>query len=181
MQKHAIIILADGFEEIEAIAPIDLLRRAGIAVTTLGLTDTGVCSSHGITLTADMLLSEFAGTADALILPGGPGHKRLLESNAVIELVKTYYAENRLCAAICAGPTVFAKANILNGIKATCFPEYQSKLDSAVVIDTALVIDGTIITARAAGNAIDFSLAIVHYLAGKAAMQAVAEALVYCQ
>jgi 4-methyl-5(b-hydroxyethyl)-thiazole monophosphate biosynthesis len=181
MQKHAIILLADGFEEIEAITPIDLLRRAGIAVTTLGITDTNVCGSHGITFCADMLLEEFSGSADAVILPGGPGHKHLIASDAVIELVKKYYSEKRLCAAICAGPTVFAHAGILNGIEATCFPGLEHEMNGAKIVNRPLVIDNTVITARAAGNALDFSLAIIHCLVGKEAMQAVASAIVYCQ
>jgi 4-methyl-5(b-hydroxyethyl)-thiazole monophosphate biosynthesis len=181
MQKHAIILLADGFEEIETITPIDLLRRAGIAVTTLGIADTTVCGSHGITICADMLLEEFTGSADALILPGGPGHKKLLASTTVIDIVKKYHAENRLCAAICAAPVVFAVAGILNDVEVTCFPGNESKLDGAKLIDRPIVIDNTVITARAAGNALDFSLAIIHYLAGKEAMQSVASAIVYCQ
>jgi 4-methyl-5(b-hydroxyethyl)-thiazole monophosphate biosynthesis len=181
MQKHAILLLADGFEEIEAITPIDLLRRAGIAVTTLGITDTTVCGSHGITFCADMLLEEFTGSADAVILPGGPGHKHLIASDAVIKLIKRYYTEHRLCAAICAAPIVLAHAGILNGVEATCFPGDEYDLDGAILVNSPLVIDKTVITARAAGNALDFSLAIIHYLAGKEAMQAVSSAIVYCQ
>ncbi len=179
MTKHAVIVLAEGFEEIEAIAPIDLLRRAGIRVTALGLHSLDVRGSHDIVVKAAALLKDFAGTYDALILPGGPGHKLLLESQTIIEMVQSAHSRNLLCAAICAAPVIFAKAGILKNKKATCFPGEENKLDGALFVDKKSVIDGNIITSRGAGTALEFALDIIGYMAGKAASLAIAEKIVY--
>jgi 4-methyl-5(b-hydroxyethyl)-thiazole monophosphate biosynthesis len=179
MSKHAIIILADGFEELEAIAPIDVLRRAGIQVTILGLHSLEIRGSHDIVVKAAMLLDNFSGPFDAIILPGGPGHKRLLESNKVLEMVRSAFSRAILCAAICAAPIVLAKAGILVGKKATCFPGFEDKLGGAVFIDKKSVTDGNVITSRGAGTAVDFALDLVAYLAGKEAALSVAEKIVF--
>jgi|WetSurMetagenome_2_1015567.scaffolds.fasta_scaffold25467_1 protein deglycase len=181
MGKHAVIVLADGFEELEAIAPIDLLRRAGIMVSILGLSSLDVRGSHDIVIKAAALLKDFSGPYDALILPGGPGHKHLLESGLVIEMVQTAFSRNLLCAAICAAPVVFAKAGILANKKATCFPGNEGKLGGGRFVDQKSIIDGNVITSRGAGTAIEFALDIITYLAGKAASHAVAENIVYDQ
>ena len=179
MSKHAVIILADGFEELEAIAPIDLLRRAGIQVTVLGLHSLDVRGSHDILIKAAMPLDDFSGPFDALILPGGPGHKHLLESNKVLEMVRSANSKNILCAAICASPIVLAKAGILANKKATCFPGFEDQLGGAVFVDKKAVVDGNVITSRGAGTAIEFALEIVAYLAGKAALDSVTEKIVF--
>ena len=167
MNKHAIIILADGFEEVEAITPIDLL----------GLTSMEVKGSHDITIKAEMLLNDFDGKYDALILPGGPGHKNLLESHKILHLVKSSFQQKLLCAAICAAPSVFGKAGILSGKKATCFPGYEDKLGEAIFIKENVVRDGNIITSRGAGTAVEFGLEIIDYLVGKAEAEKVSRAI----
>jgi len=128
MNKHAIIILADGFEEVEAITPIDLLRRAGIAVTMLGLTSMEVKGSHDITIKAEMLLNDFDGKYDALILPGGPVIK--IFSNPIRSCIWSKFHFNRSFYArpFCAAPSVFGKAGILSGKKATCFPRLRRQI-----------------------------------------------------
>jgi protein deglycase len=179
MSKTAIIILADGFEEMEAITPIDLLRRAGINVTLLGLTSTGVRGSHDIVIKADMLFDEFKEQFDALILPGGPGHKNLLVSQKVLELIVLANKNRLLCAAICAAPVIFGKAGILTGKKATCFPGMESGLVGAMFIEKNTVFDENIITSRGAGTAVDFSLEIITYLTNKATTDSVAKKIVF--
>jgi 4-methyl-5(b-hydroxyethyl)-thiazole monophosphate biosynthesis len=177
MNKHAIIILADGFEEVEAITPVDLLRRAGIAVTMLGLTSMEVNGSHNITVKAEMLLNDFNGKYDALVLPGGPGHKNLLESHKVLHLVNSAFQQKLLCAAICAAPSIFGKAGILKGKKATCFPGYEDKLGEAIFIQENVVRDANVITSRGAGTAVEFGLEIIDYLIGKAEAENVSRAI----
>jgi 4-methyl-5(b-hydroxyethyl)-thiazole monophosphate biosynthesis len=179
MGKHAIIILADGFEELEAVAPIDLLRRAGIQVTILGLHSLDVRGSHDIVTSAAMLLNDFSDPFDALILPGGPGHRHLLESGRLIEMIKSAFSRNILCAAICAAPIVLAKAGILANKKATCFPGFEDKLGGAVFVDKKSVADGNVLTSRGAGTAIEFALDIIGYLSGKTVANSVAEKIVF--
>lgn len=162
----AIIILADGFEEMEAITPIDLLRRAGIEVRTLGLNKKEICGSHGIKVIAD---EEFDakknyGEFDAIILPGGAGVENLLADDGVISIVKRSYDNKKLCCAICAAPKVFDKAGILKNRKFTCFPSVKKEIKSGNHIDDAVVQDEFVLTSKAAGTAIDFSLVIIDNL-----------------
>ena len=177
--KSALIILADGFEEIEAITPIDLLRRAGVRVEIAGLLSNTVTGSHNIVVETDTVLSPVVDLPDALVLPGGPGHKNLLNSVPLEELVQRMANAGKLCAAICAAPLVFAKAGILTGKRATCFPGDEAGLIGAIVANSAVVVDGNIITSKGAGTAVPFTLQIVSYLAGRDAADTVARAIVY--
>jgi 4-methyl-5(b-hydroxyethyl)-thiazole monophosphate biosynthesis len=177
--KTAIIILAEGFEEVEAITPIDLLRRANIGVTVMGLNVIDVKGSHNILVRAEKLFASDNPLPDALILPGGPGHENLLNSPAVIEFVQKMFSNNKLCAAICAAPSIFGKAGILSGKKATCFPGYEDKLNGAVFVDRPVVTDGNVITSRGAGTAVPFSLGIIGYLTDEETAGKVASAIVY--
>jgi 4-methyl-5(b-hydroxyethyl)-thiazole monophosphate biosynthesis len=179
MEKHAIIVLADGFEELEAIAPIDIMRRAGIQVTIIGLTSLSVRGSHDIEVKAATTLNEFSHPFDALVLPGGPGHKHLLDSKKMLEMVRSAFEQHLLCAAICAAPVVLAKAGILGNKKVTCFPGEEGKLDGATFIEQKTVVDGNIITSRGAGTAIEFALEIVAFLAGREKADWVAKKIIY--
>ena len=179
MGKHAIIVLADGFEEIEAVTPIDLLRRAGIQVTILGMHSPEVRGSHDIVVKAAMLFDNFAASFDALVLPGGPGHKHLLGSDKLLEKIRATHAQNLLCAAICAAPIVLAKAGILKGKKATCFPGEEENLTGAIFVEKETVVDGNIITSRGAGTSVNFALEIIAYLAGREKADWVAEKIVF--
>jgi protein deglycase len=179
MSRQAIVILADGFEEIEALAPVDLLRRAGIRVTLLGLNTIDVCGSHDVVIKSAMLLKDFNEHYDALVLPGGPGHKHLLQSSAVLEMIRFAFSRNILCAAICAAPVVLAEAGILVNKKATCFPGFENKLGGATFVKAKSVVDGNVITSRGAGTAIEFALDIITYLSGKASSLAVAEKIIF--
>ena len=176
--SSAVIVLADGFEETEAITIIDLLRRAQCAVTVLGLDDLTVTGSHGITITADSLLSSYTGTFDAVILPGGmPGTRNLAESQAVLDIVRRAHAQKKLVAAICAAPLVLATAGILQNTRVTCFPGIEKELGTAQFVGGATVVDGSIITGKSLGTAIEFSCAVITYLEGSAAAEKVRSAI----
>jgi protein deglycase len=179
MDQTAYVILAPDFEEVEAVTPIDLLRRAGIKVHVIGLGAKEIKGSHGITVLADAILTPTSFLPDAIVLPGGPGHSNLLKSELLIEFVKKMFAAGGLCAAICAAPSVFGKAGILAGKKATCFPGYEDKLNGGLFVNQQIVVDGTVITSRSAGTAVPFSLGIIAHLLDKKAADAVAAAIVY--
>lgn len=160
------LFLAEGFEELEAIAPLDLLRRANVDVATVGLGGRTVTGSHGIAVTCDMEASEWTpGDAfEGVILPGGPGHVHLKESPAVLEAIQLAAARGKLLAAICAAPSILGEMGLLQGRKAACFPGYEEKLLGAEVVFDPAVRDGNAVTSRGAGTAIDFGLALVAYM-----------------
>ncbi len=163
------VLLADGFEEIEAIEPIDIMRRAGLSVKTVGVSDKLVTGSHNITVTADILIDE-VDTADMelLMLPGGPGHTNLVESEKVQALIR-FAADNEIyISAICASPSVIGRLGLLKGRKATCFPGFEEFLEGAEVLCDKAVADGKFITGKGAGAAADFGFLMVEILCGKA-------------
>lgn len=171
MSKTALVILAPGFEEIEAMAPIDVLRRAGVTVRVAGLESRTVTSSHEVTVQADLLLSEVRETPDAVILPGGmPGSKNLGASAAVEAIVKKVYTSGGICAAICAAPvTTLAKWGILDKREATCYPGLEKDFPPSTRKSTAaVVVDGNVVTSRGPGTALAFALTLARLLAGKA-------------
>lgn len=171
MAKRALIILADGFEDIEAIACIDILRRAGIELVVAGLNNLQVKSARGkITVWAETTFAQTERNFDALILPGGlPGAESLAGSSAVIKLVKEMFNQGKIIAAICAAPAlVLAKAGVLDGKTATCFPGDESDFPKTTKYkNERVVIDGNLITSQAAGTALEFALAIVCVLSGE--------------
>lgn len=157
-------ILPEGFEELEAVAPIDLLRRAGCLVTIAALGPARrVTGRNQIIFEADTLLAERpadAPTADCLLLPGGPGVAALRASPAVRELVARHHAAGKLLAAICAAPAVLHDAGLLAGHRYTAHPSVANELP-AILADERVVLDGRLLTSRGAGAAIDFGLALV--------------------
>lgn len=177
---YVITILAEGFEEVEAVTPIDLLRRAQIEVSVLGLNSLTVRGSHGIVLTADSLLDTFTNTADGIILPGGqPGTTNLANSAKVTETVKDFFSKGKMCAAICAAPLVFAKAGILKGLKATCYPSTKENITDAIYSEQPVVRDKNVITSRGAGTAIDFSLEIIKYFTDESTSEKIKKSIIY--
>lgn len=170
MLKTALVILAEGFEEIEAIAPVDVLRRAGVRITLAGIVDRKVKSSRNIVVEVDILLRDLVEMPDALILPGGiPGATNLARSEEVAELVKKVNAAGKIVAAICAAPAVvLAPLGILDGKKATCYPGCESDFSSKTVHSKdRVVVDGNIITSQGPGTALEFALVIAARLAGQ--------------
>lgn len=174
--SKAYILMADGVEEVEALATADVLIRAGVEVSLIGIDPLkmGVDGSHGIRIMVndffngetDYALERF-GDADALILPGGKvGTEKLGKCGDVAELVKKYYNAGKYICAICAAPTVLAACGILDGLEVTCFPGFETKLADAIYVDEPVKVTGTVITGRSMGTAIDFGLAIARALVG---------------
>ncbi|GHV47286.1 DJ-1 family protein [Clostridia bacterium] len=166
------VFLAEGFEEIEAIVPIDILRRAGENVVTIGIGGKYITGSHNITVSADLSESEtaFEPPLKMIVLPGGPGVHKLAGSSFVAEAIDYAVANNLIIAAICAAPSILADRGLLSGKTATCYPEktWTDKLISggANVVPDDTVQDGNIITGKAAGSAVQFGLKLVEAVLG---------------
>ncbi len=177
MKKTVLIILAEGFEEIEAVTPIDVLRRAGVNVIVAGLEERQVKGSHGVELFAEILLKDYYKMPDAVVLPGGPGAERLGQSPAVKELVSRMQESGKLIAAICAAPAVvLAESGVLDGKKATCYPGYEKYFGAGTTfMKDRVVTDGYIVTSRGPGTALEFSLELVRNLVDETTARTVAE------
>ena len=164
------MFLANGFEEVEALCPLDLLRRAGLSVTTVGVggADT-VIGAHGIAVGADIPDTLYRDSSpDMIILPGGmPGTRNLDASSTVESALRASRAKDTYIAAICAAPMILGKRGFLEGKRATCFPGFEEYLTGAILADTRVVRDGRIITAAGMGVALEFGLALVAALKGE--------------
>ena len=164
MAKSALFIIGNGVEELEAVAPIDVLRRAGIQVTVASITDSRrLTGRNGIVLEADILFSEVSATFDAIVIPGGPGIKEVRSESKVIELLKKQGESGRLVAAICAAPTILLDAGLLTDRRYTAHFGVADELPD-IIEDAPVVIDGNIVTSRGAGTALDFGLTLVELL-----------------
>ena len=175
------MLLGTGFEEIEAITPLDMLRRAGIQVMTVGVNGKTVYGGQGIGIEADILLDEIDLTAlDMIILPGGLGGVASVRaSKAAMDALAFAWENDKYVAAICAGPTVLADLHITDGKNATCYPGCEGGMGCAVVADNAAAVrDGKLITGTSAGCAIPFGLALISALKGEAAAKAIANQIV---
>ncbi len=155
------VFLADGFEEIEALTPVDIFRRAGLSTQTVSISDThAVTGAHGIAVSADCLLDEvdFAA-ADLLLLPGGmPGTKHLAACKPLCDAVAAHAAAGKPTAAICAAPSILGELGLLSDRAATCYPGFEDALAGAILSDKKVVRDGHIVTAAGMGVALDFAL-----------------------
>lgn len=164
------VFLADGFEEIEALAPVDFLRRAGIEVAVVGVTGDICTGAHGIEVKTDVALNDVVldDRVEGVILPGGmPGSDNLDKCPEVHKAIDYCNGEGRLVCAICAAPFILGKKELLKGKKATCFPGFEEYLEGAEVLGTGVVRDGNIITARGAGVAWEFGAEIAAAIVGK--------------
>ena len=174
--------LAEGFEEIEALATVDLLRRADIEVKTVGIGGKTIAGSHGIPVVADLTEYEVReADIEMLILPGGmPGTLHLNESAFVRSMVQAAFANGVYIAAICAAPSVLGTLGLLEGRRAVCYPGQEEKLRGAALQpDAEVVCDGKIITAKAAGVACDFALKLIELLCGYAQAEKVRKGIFY--
>jgi len=173
------VFLADGFEEVEALTPIDFLRRAGVEVVTAGVDKKEITGSHNITVKADILASEAnPENADMVVLPGGwPGTPNLQADRYVQNAVDVLMHNSKPVAAICAAPMILGEKGLLRGKKATCFVGFEDKLLGADVTDAPVCVDGNIITARSAGVASDFAFELVRVLKGEEAVASLKEKL----
>lgn len=175
------MLLGTGFEETEAIAPLDLLRRAGVSVMTVGVNGKIVKGGHGIGIETDIELGEMDLTQlEMIILPGGLGGVASVRaSKEAMEVLRFAHENEKFVAAICAGPTVLADLGITDHKKATCYPGCESGMGCADMVSGAACIrDGNLITGTSAGCAIPFGLALISALKGKSAAKAVADQIV---
>ena len=162
------MFLADGFEEIEALCPLDLMRRVGLDVKTVGIEKSEIVGAHGIKVIADMTDSEFTdSSAEMIFLPGGmPGTLNLANSSTVINAINQAVINNAYIAAICAAPSILGDMGLLEGKEAICYPGFESRLKGATISENKVVCDGKIITAAGMGVAYDMGIAIVRILCG---------------
>ena len=180
--KHACVFLADGFEEIECLTVVDILRRAGVEVTTVSVKeDKAVTGRSDITVFADKTFGEtdFSDT-DLLVLPGGmPGTTNLRDYAPLTELLQRFHREEKLLAAICAAPMVLGGMGFLKGRKATIYPGMEEHLVGAEASTDRVVTDGHITTSRGMGTAIAFSLSLTEQLLGKEKAEEIRTSIVY--
>ena len=162
------MLLTDGFEDIEALETLDILRRAGISAKTVGISSKTVTSSHNVTVFCDLTF-DTADFSDMrmLILPGGPGHTAFSESDKVCNLIKSAYEKGLYIAAICASPSVIGRMGLLKGRHYTCFPGFEDMVLGGIYSQEKVVTDGQFITARGAGAASEFGFEIVSLFKGK--------------
>ncbi|MDO8350311.1 MAG: DJ-1/PfpI family protein [Gallionella sp.] len=168
--KTALVLFAEGSEELEAITIVNILRRAGVSVTLAGLTAGALRGSRGVTIQPDTALDAVLHDSfDMIILPGGqPGTRNLQADQRVVNLVRQMAEQGKYVAAICAAPMVLATAGLLDGKQATCYPTSLDAFPNVELQTTALAEDGHIITSRGPGTAMDFALLLAERLVGKA-------------
>ena len=182
MAKEALVILAEGFEEIETASIVDILRRAEIDVTLAGLEAGPLTGSRGMKVVPDCRLEDYDRLPDAVILPGGSeGARNLSKSERVADILKKADSENRIVAAICASPAVvLAPLSLLDGRKATCYPGLEEQFSPETqAVEEPAVSHGNLITGQGPGTALAFSLALVRALVGEETADRVAEELLY--
>jgi 4-methyl-5(b-hydroxyethyl)-thiazole monophosphate biosynthesis len=169
--KEILVLLADGFEEVEALTVVDYLRRKDILVKTCSISKSKiVIGVHDIPVEADLLIDNIRNIEDCngVIIPGGmPGAENLKNSKAVINTVQKFYKENKLIGAICAGPIVLKEAGIIEGKDITSYPGFEEDLKGGNYKEDLVVRDGNIITARGPAVAVYFALELIEYISGK--------------
>lgn len=175
------MLFATGYEEVEALTVVDLLRRAGVECEMVASDDAKtVTGAHGIEVTMDAGISDIHGTCDAVILPGGiPGVPNLKANPKVEEVVKEQYESGAYVAAICAGPTALGAFGILNDKNATCYPGCEGQLFSKSHSTDSVVVDGNVVTSRGVGTAIEFGLKLVELLIDRKTADDLAAKIVY--
>lgn len=180
--KKIYVFLADGFEEIEGLTVVDLLRRAQLDVVTVSIKEEKrVMGSHQIPVEADAIFSQTDHSqGDMLVLPGGAvGTDNLEACQPLMDLVRTYAEQGRKVAAICAAPRILARSGLLDGRVATCYPSVMDELVNAKKTEEAVAVDGCFITSRGLGTAIPFSLELIAQLLGREKAGEIAESIVY--
>ena len=181
MSKRVLVYLAPGFEEIEAVTVIDLLRRAEIDVTVAGLEKDAVTGAHGIRLTSDVYYKNInTQDYDVLVLPGGqPGTVNLKKDPQVIETVRTFNEAGKQIAAICAAPTVLAEAGIVKNKKVTSYPSEKYIFTDAIYLDDLVVKDENLLTSRGVGTAIDFALDLIAWIRGEKVKEEISKKILW--
>jgi len=179
--SKVIVLLAPGFEEIEAVTIIDLLRRGGVEVTAAGLEQPAVKGSHNISIIPDVFYRDVnPDDFDMLVLPGGqPGTNNLKNDDFVLQLVNDFFKSGKKLAAVCAAPVVFQAAGIAENIKITSYPSEKDVFKDSKYLEENVVEDGQIITSRSAGTAIEFSLKLLEKLEGLEAAEDVRKKILF--
>jgi 4-methyl-5(b-hydroxyethyl)-thiazole monophosphate biosynthesis len=180
MERHALVPIADGTEELEAVCIIDVLRRAGAAVTIASIDMLQIVASKGVKIVADCLIAECNDkTFDLIALPGGmPGAEHLRDSKELISMLKRHRDEGRLYSAICAAPAIVLYTHgLLEGHRFTCHPNFAHLLKDVTPVDSPVVVDGNLITSRGAGTVIVFSLKLVELLFDEQKVREVAQGM----
>lgn len=180
--KYVCVFLADGFEEIEALTVVDVLRRAGVRVDTVSISGNElVQGAHWISVKADKVFEETScAKADMMVLPGGmPGTKNLQGHRGLSELLRAQDEAGRWIAAICAAPSILGGLGMLNGRKACCYPSFEESLTGAEVVEDAAVVDGHVVTGRGMGTAIPFALKLVEALVGNEKAEQIKESILF--
>ncbi len=177
--ERVFVPLAEGFEEIEAITIIDVLRRAGVEVITAGVDKKEIKGAHGIIVTADRNLEEIHGyDFTGIVLPGGmPGAANLRDNDKILEIIKDINEESGLVAALCAAPIVLEEAGVLKDKRATSFPDFDKEMPSCNYQAEKIVQDGNIITSRGPGLALEFAIYLVEYLVSSSEAASLKEAM----
>ncbi len=179
--KKVAVMLGEGFEPVEAIAPVDVLRRGGVEVTTVSvMTDRLVMAAHGVVVMADAQLDEVSfDDFDMIVVPGGSGGvENLSKCQPLLDALKVFAEEKRFIGSICAGPMILADLQLLDGRNATCYPGCQTNFPEGVYQDVyGVVRDGNIITASGPGQAIDFGVELLRALEGDKIAQDVAKGM----
>lgn len=177
---RVIVFLAEGFEEVEAVTPIDYLRRSGVEVIVAGIDSLRPTGARGICIQTDILADDLDGAFDGVILPGGmPGSENLAASAAVARTTDTVMKQGGLVAAICAAPVVvLGGLGLLAGRTFTCYPGFEKRVLEGKFREERVVVDGNLITSRGAGTAGDFSIALIRYLLGDTDADEIAKAVI---
>lgn len=175
------VFLAEGFEEVEALTVVDLLRRANVDVKMVGVGATYITGSHGITVKADILDKDLTDELpEMIVLPGGmPGTLNLEASEIVQKMIKLCAKKGSFIAAICAAPSILGHLGLLNGKKAVCYPGFEKDLIGAEIQLSSVCLDSNIITARGVGAAIEFALELIKCLKNRALADEIKEAILY--
>jgi 4-methyl-5(b-hydroxyethyl)-thiazole monophosphate biosynthesis len=174
--KRVLCLLENGFEEIEAVTPVDLLRRAGVEVVMAGVSGMDVVGKCGMRFRADALLEDAGGgDFDVLLLAGGPAVKELRGNEKVLTLIRRFHSEDKLIAAICAAPLLLKDAGLIDGKRITA--HFSTGVELPASTGEPVVVDGRLVTSRGAGTALDFGLELVRILCGKAVAEEVGHAV----
>ncbi|MBO5461272.1 MAG: DJ-1/PfpI family protein [Ruminococcus sp.] len=180
--KQVKVFLADGFEEIEGLTVVDILRRAGVCVETVSIMkDKEINGAHGIKVQADVMFADADfSECDMLVLPGGmPGTLHLKEHAGLAKLLVKFHEEKKYVAAICAAPSVLGGLGILRGKKACCYPSFEEALDTEYVVFDPVAEDGHVITSRGMGTAIPFALKLTEVLCGEEKAQEISKSIIF--
>ncbi len=180
--KKVCVLLAEGFEEVEALTVVDLLRRARVYVDTVSVTEEYMIrGSHGIAVQTEDLFDEVnLEEFDMIVLPGGlPGTTNLGAHSGVRRIVKDFAESGKYVAAICAAPTILSDLGLLKGKRVTCYPDMERKISGAVLTGAPAMVDGNIVTGQGVGAAVDFALELIAVLLGNEKAGEIADAIVY--